>query len=74
VFFYGVPSGGFVGNPHFLSASLHGPTLLTGGTFGPEGSLPNLILLTIWAVGFSLWLRGVKYPNPEAISDPRRRS
>lgn len=72
-FFFGVPSGGFVGHPHFLNASLHGPTLLTGGTFGPEGSLPNLVLLTVWGIGFSLWLRGVRYPNPAAVPDPRLR-
>jgi uncharacterized protein len=74
VFFYGVPDSGFHGRPHFLNASFHGPDWLTGGTFGQEASWPSLALLAIWGIGFSLWLKGVKYPNPAAIPDPRRRS
>jgi hypothetical protein len=73
VFFYGVPSSGFMGHPHFLNASLHGPVWLTGGVFGQEASVPSLALLTIWGLGFALWLRGVKYPNSSAVPDPRRR-
>jgi hypothetical protein len=46
---------------HFLSASLHGPVSLTGGTFGPEAAWPNLLLLAIWALVFAVWLREVKY-------------
>jgi membrane protease YdiL (CAAX protease family) len=72
VFFYGVPDSGFPGHPHFLHASFHGADWLTGGTFGPEASLPSLALLAIWGIGFSFWLKGVKYPNPAAIPDPRR--
>ncbi len=74
VFLYGVPSSGFAGHPHFLNASFHGPVWLTGGVFGQEASVPNLVLLAIWGLGFALWLRGVKYPNPAAILDPRRRA
>jgi len=55
-----------------MNSSLHGPVWLTGGTFGPEGSWPNVILLTIWAIGFSLWLRGVKYPDPAAVRGSRQ--
>lgn len=73
LFFYGVPSSGFVGRPHFLNPSFHGPEWLTGGTFGQDGTWPSLMILTIWAIGFSLWLPAVKYPNPAVISDPRRR-
>lgn len=72
VFFYGVPDSGFMGHPHLLNGSLHGPAWLTGGTFGQEASWPSLALLALWGLGFSLWLRGVKYPNPSAIPDPRR--
>ncbi len=74
LFFYGVPSSGFVGHPHFLNSSFHGPDWLTGGTFGQDGTWPSLALLAIWGLGFSLRLRGAKYPNPAAIPDPRRRS
>lgn len=72
LFFYGVPSSGFTGRPHFLNSSFHGPEWLTGGTFGQDGTWPSLALLTIWGIVFSVWLRGVKYPNPAAIPDPRR--
>lgn len=74
VFFFAVPSSGLLGRPHLLNASFHGPQWLTGGTFGPEASWPNLALLAIWGLGFALWLRGVKYPNPAAVLDPRHRS
>jgi hypothetical protein len=67
VFFYGVPSSGQSAHGHFLQASFHGSLWLTGGGFGPEASWLNLLLIGIWAVGFSLWLKGVKYP-PEASS------
>jgi membrane protease YdiL (CAAX protease family) len=72
VFFYGVPSSGQVAQGHLLNASLHGSAWLTGGTFGPEASVIELIVLAIWWLGFSAWLHGVKYPNPAAIPDPLR--
>ena len=54
-------------NGHLFSASFHGNPLLTGGGFGPEASIFTLVLLAIWGVIFSVWLRGVKYPNPAAV-------
>jgi hypothetical protein len=45
--------------------------LLTGGGFGPEASIFTLVLLAIWGVIFSVWLRGVRYPNPAAIQRPQ---
>jgi membrane protease YdiL (CAAX protease family) len=71
VFFYGVPSSGQSAHGHFLSANFHGPVWLTGGAFGPEASWLNVVVLALWGIGFSLWLRGVKYPNPSAIRDDR---
>jgi membrane protease YdiL (CAAX protease family) len=73
VFLYGVPSSGQVAHGHLLNASFHGPAWLTGGAFGPEASWLNIALLVIWWFIFSAWLRGVKYPNPAAIPDPRMR-
>lgn len=67
IFLFGVPSSGFTAHPHLLNTQFHGPDWLTGGAFGPEASWPNLALLTIWAIGFSLWLHGVRYPNPAAL-------
>jgi uncharacterized protein len=72
VFIFGLPSGGFPGQGHLLSGSVHGSPWLTGGVFGIEGSIPNVILLAFWGIFFSLWLHGVKYPNPATVPDPRR--
>jgi len=72
VFFYGVVGSGLSGQGHFLNANLHGPVWLTGGAFGPEASVPNLVLLGLWAICFPLWLRTVKYPDPAAVRGPRR--
>jgi membrane protease YdiL (CAAX protease family) len=74
VFFYGVPASGQSAQGHFLSASFHGPVWLTGGVFGPEASWLNLAVIAIWAIGFSLWLTGVKYPNPAALHPSGRLS
>jgi membrane protease YdiL (CAAX protease family) len=64
-FFYGVPSGGQLGQGHLFNATLHGPAWLTGGIYGPEAGWPNVALLVIWGILFSTWLRGVKYPKPQ---------
>ena len=72
VYFYGVPDSGYRANGHLFTASLHGNLMLTGGGFGPEASIFCLVMLAIWGVIFSVWLRGVKYPNPVAVQRPRR--
>jgi uncharacterized protein len=69
VYLYGVLDSGFPGKGHLLNSSFHGPTWLTGGEFGMEASLPSLALLIIWGIIFSIWLRGVKYPNAAATPD-----
>jgi uncharacterized protein len=66
VYFYGVPASGEVGRGHLFSANFHGPVWLTGGAFGPEASWPNVALLVLWGIFFSLWLREAKYPSPAA--------
>lgn len=73
LYFYGIQSSGFPSQGHLLNSSLHGPVSLTGGTFGVEASWPSLVLLALWGVGFAVWLRGTRYPNPAAIPDPRSR-
>jgi membrane protease YdiL (CAAX protease family) len=71
-FFYGVPDSGQLASGHLFSAQIAGPVWLTGGSVGPEGSWFCLILVAILcAVAASL--PGVKYPDPDAIPDPRRR-
>jgi membrane protease YdiL (CAAX protease family) len=72
IFFFSVPSSGFPGQQHLFKVSLHGPTWLTGGGFGPEASVPNFVLLLSWGFLFALWLRGVKYPRPGAVDKHRR--
>jgi membrane protease YdiL (CAAX protease family) len=67
IYFYGVPDSGYPANGHLLEARFHGSSLLTGGGFGPEASIFTLVLLAIWGVIFSVWLRGVRYPNPAAV-------
>ncbi len=67
VYFYGVPDSGYPANGHLFEAHFHGSVLLTGGGFGPEASIFNLVLLAMWGVIFSVWLRGVRYPNPAAV-------
>ena len=71
VYFYGVPDSGFPANGHLFSANFHGSLWLTGGGFGPEASIFTLVLLAIWGVIFSVWLPGVRYPNPAAIQRPQ---
>jgi uncharacterized protein len=73
-YFYGAQDGGFSAVGHLFGGSFHGNALLTGGGFGPEASIFSLVLLAIWGVIFSLWLRGVKYPNPAAVRRPQRPS
>ena len=64
-------AGTGVGDGHLFSASFHGNPWLTGGGFGPEASIFTLVLLAIWGVIFSVWLRGVRYPNPAAVQRPQ---
>ena len=49
-FFYSVPDSGFVAKGHLFNSSFHGPTWLTGGTVGPEGSWLVLGVLLLWAL------------------------
>jgi uncharacterized protein len=76
LYFYGVTDSGYTSNGHLFTAVFHGNSLLTGGDFGPEGSIFTVILMAVWGVIFSIWLRGVRYPNgynefvPEAPCTP----
>jgi len=69
-YFYGLQDAGFPAVGHLFHARIHGSILLTGGAFGPEASIFNLVLLALWGVIFSVWLRGVRYPNPGAVQQP----
>jgi len=56
---FGVPVSGFV-IPGWLSARLSGPDWLTGGSFGPEGSVVTLGVTTVAIAALLLiaWRRG----------------
>ena len=71
-FFYGVPDSGLPATGHLYSATFAGPAWLTGGSAGPEASLFCLILIVILCVAAS-FLPGPRYPNPEAIPNPRHK-
>jgi membrane protease YdiL (CAAX protease family) len=49
-YLYSVPDSGLIAQGHLLNSSFHGPTWLTGGTVGPEGSAFVFLVLLIWAV------------------------
>ena len=71
-YFYGVADSGTVSPGHLLNAKFSGPAWLTGGSVGPEGSWLCVGLLVVLFVVFALWLREANYPDPEALSRPRR--
>lgn len=50
-YFYGVPDSGFLAQGHLFNSSFHGPTWLTGGKVGPEGSAFAFLVLIIGGVG-----------------------
>jgi membrane protease YdiL (CAAX protease family) len=52
-FFYGVPDSGQLSVGRWLISVAHGPTWLTGGTAGPEGSVfcPLVMLFVAWLIG-----------------------
>lgn len=51
-YLYSVPDSGLVAPGHLLNSSFHGPTWLTGGTVGPEGSVMVFLVLAIAAAIF----------------------
>ena len=50
-YFYSVPDSGFLAKGHLLNSTFHGPTWLTGGSVGPEGSVFAFVVLVVGAVG-----------------------
>ena len=49
-YFYSVPDSGLLAKGHLLNSSLHGPTWLTGGSVGPEGSALVFFVLILSAL------------------------
>jgi uncharacterized protein len=50
-YFYGVPDSGLLAQGHLLNSSFHGPSWLTGGSVGPEGSVFVFLVLLLAAAG-----------------------
>lgn len=65
-FLYSLPDSGQVVQGHLLNATLHGPSLLTGGSVGPEGSLGCLIVTAALWLLFTRWSRKLHPPIREA--------
>ena len=51
-FFFGVSDSGFQAPGHLLNPSSSGPSWLSGGSVGPEGSVLTLVLLPLMTVVF----------------------
>jgi uncharacterized protein len=50
-FFYSVPDSGFLAKGHLFNSTFHGPTWLTGGKVGPEGSVFAFVVLIVGGIG-----------------------
>ncbi len=61
-FLFGTPNSGFRGQHALMNPSFHGPTLLAGGTDGPEGSLLVLISELLIFVLVAIIYRRRKFP------------
>jgi uncharacterized protein len=50
-YFYSVPDSGFMAQGHLLNSTFHGPTWITGGSVGPEGSVFAFVVLILGGIG-----------------------
>jgi uncharacterized protein len=53
-YFYSTPDSGFLAKGHLLNSSFHGPTWITGGSVGPEGSIFAVGILLLGAISIHL--------------------
>ncbi|MFZ0734371.1 MAG: CPBP family intramembrane glutamic endopeptidase [Candidatus Sulfotelmatobacter sp.] len=65
-FFYGTPDSGLLGAGRFLNSSAHGPSWITGGTAGPEGSIVSIAALLLCAALIHLRFPNAVYPDRPA--------
>jgi membrane protease YdiL (CAAX protease family) len=61
---FGTEVSGNGGNQGLLDATMHGPALVTGGEFGPEGSLYSVVFCVLTAIVFLIvaWRQGRLVP------------
>lgn len=62
-FFYGTPDSGFVSVGHYLNTSVQGPSWLTGGSDGPEGSIVAVFAVLLFALLIHLRFPKAIYPD-----------
>lgn len=62
-YFYAVPDSGQMFPGHLLRTSFHGPTLLSGGSVGPEGSVLLFVILAGTWIAFDHLYPQTKYPG-----------
>lgn len=62
-YLYSVPDSGLLAQGHLLNSSFHGPTWLTGGSVGPEGSAFVFLVLLIWAFAIHLLFPAKRLPS-----------
>lgn len=60
-FLFGTPNSGFHGQHALMNPVFHGPTLLAGGTDGPEGSVLALLSEAIFIVSVAVIYRRRKF-------------
>jgi len=70
-FLYSVPDSGMVAPGHLLSSSLHGPSWLSGGSVGPEGSVLCFVVIAITWLAFD---RVYRRPQSVALGSSHRDS
>jgi membrane protease YdiL (CAAX protease family) len=68
-YLYSVPDSGIVAPGHLLASSFHGPTWLTGGTVGPEGSAFDFVIIAILFIVFDRVYRSGK-ADPSVAGAP----
>ncbi len=61
-FLYSVPDSGTMVEGHLLNSSFHGPTWLTGGSVGPEGSALAFLVIGVMFVVFHRLFPDVRFP------------
>lgn len=70
---FGLPISGLTTDTALVPIRVDGPTLVTGGTFGPEGGLIMFVALAVAVGGFGWWARrqhgGVGFEERIAIPD-----
>lgn len=65
-YFYGTPDSGLLGAGHYLNSSVNGPSWITGGTGGPEGSVLSVVVLGISALYIHIRFPRAQFPLYEA--------